>query len=260
MAVVLKSTKQIDKMRISGGHVAEILQILRAAVRPGITTGELDALAEQELARRGGLSCFKNYVIHQGVPPYPGVICTSVNDEIVHGIPGKRVLKEGDIVALDFGASFDGWVGDSGITVAVGQISPQAQHLMDVTKRALEIGIEQAKPGNRLQAIGRAVQQYVESQGCSVVRHYTGHGVGRKMHEEPLVPNYVDPQMDNPLLRPGMVFAIEPMVNAGRADTRELNDKWTVVTKDHSLSAYFEHTVAVTENGPRILTLPLDAE
>jgi methionyl aminopeptidase len=260
MGFVLKSSKQIDKMRIAGGHVAEILLILRDAVRPGITTGELDAIAEKELARRGGESCFKNYVIHPGVPPYPGVICTSVNDEIVHGIPGKRVLKEGDIVALDFGARFDGWVGDSGITVPVGQISAQAQHLLEVTQRALAIGIEQARPGNKLQAIGRDVQQYVESQGCSVVRHYTGHGVGRQMHEEPLVPNYVDPQMDNPILRPGMVFAIEPMVNAGRAETRELSDRWTVVTKDHSLSAYFEHTVAVTENGPRILTLPPDAD
>jgi methionyl aminopeptidase len=257
MGAILKSTTQIDKMRIAGGHVAEILQILREATRPGITTGELDSIAEKELARRGGVSCFKNYVIRPGVPPFPAVICTSVNDEIVHGIPGKRVLKEGDIVALDFGASFDGWVGDSGITVAVGQISPQAQHLLDVTQEALQRGVAQAKIGNRLQAIGRAVQHYVESQGCSVVRHYTGHGVGRKMHEEPLVPNYVDPEMDNPILRAGMVFAIEPMVNAGRADTRELNDHWTVVTRDHSLSAYFEHTVAVTEHGPRILTLPL---
>lgn len=257
MPIELKSTKQIDKMRIAGGHVAEILVILGDAVHPGITTGELDAIAEAELKRRGGISCFKNYVISPGVPPYPGFICTSVNDEVVHGIPGKRTLKEGDIIALDFGALFDGWVGDSGITVAVGQISPRAQHLMDVTKKALEIGIAQAQPGNRLQEIGRAVQRYVESEGCSVVRHYTGHGVGRKMHEEPLVPNYVDAQMDNPKLRAGMVFAIEPMVNAGQAATKVLKDHWTVVTADHSMSAYFEHTVAVTEDGPRILTLPL---
>ncbi len=258
MAVELKSLKQIDKMRVAGGHVAEILQILKAAVKPGITTGELDVIATRELKTRGGISCFKNYVIHPGVPPFPAVICTSVNDEVVHGIPGKRVLKEGDIVALDFGALFDGWVGDSGLTVAVGEISSKAKHLMEVTERALYIGIEQARVGNRLQDIGRAVQDYVEGEGCSIVRHYTGHGVGHKMHEEPLVPNYVDPELANPKLRAGMVFAIEPMVNAGGAATMELRDKWTVVTKDHSMSAYFEHTVAVTDDGPRIMTLPFD--
>lgn len=256
MAVELKSLKQIDKMRIAGGHVGEILQILKAAVKPGITTGELDAIAEKELQARGGISCFKNYVIHPGVPPFPAVICTSVNEEVVHGIPGKRVLREGDIVALDFGALFDGWVGDSGLTVAVGEISPKAKHLMEVTERALYLGIEQARVGNKLQAIGRAVEDYVESEGCSIVRHYTGHGVGHKMHEDPLVPNYVDPEMPNPTLRAGMVVAIEPMVNAGGANTVVLRDKWTVVTKDHSMSAYFEHTVAVTEDGPRILTRP----
>ncbi len=256
MAVILKSRKQIEKMRVAGAHVAEILLILRDAVKPGITTGELDAIAVRELKQRNGTSCFKNYVIHQGVPPFPAVICTSVNDEVVHGIPGKRVLKDGDIIALDFGALFDGWVGDSGLTVPVGNISPKAQHLLDVTERARAIGIEQAHPGNRLQAIGAAVQQFVESEGCSVVRHYTGHGVGSKMHEEPLVPNYVDPKMDNPLLRAGMVIAIEPMVNAGKAKTHVLDDRWTVVTSDKSLSAYFEHTVAVTDNGPEILTLP----
>ena len=258
MAVELKSLKQIEKMRVAGGHVAEILQILKAAVKPGITTGELDAIAAKELKRRGGISCFKNYVIHPGVPPFPAVICTSVNDEVVHGIPGKRALREGDIVALDFGALFDGWVGDSGITVAVGEISTRAKHLMDVTERALYIGIEQARVGNRLQAIGRAVQDFVEGEGCSIVRHYTGHGVGHKMHEDPLIPNYVDPEMPNPPLRSGMVFAIEPMVNAGGAATNVQRDKWTVVTKDRSMSAYFEHTVAVTDDGPRIMTLPFD--
>ena len=256
MPIILKSSKQIDKIRIAGGHVAEILLMLRDAVKPGITTGELDAMAAKELERRGGVSCFKNYVIHPGVPPFPAVICTSVNEEVVHGIPGKRILKEGDLVALDFGASFDGWVGDSGLTVPVGAISPKAQHLLDVTQRALALGIEQALPGNRLQEIGRAVQKYVESEGCGIVRHYTGHGVGRKMHEEPLVPNYVDREMDNPQMRTGMVFAIEPMVNAGGAGTRVLKDQWTVVTADKSFSAYFEHTVAVTDDGPRILTLP----
>lgn len=258
MPIILKSSLQIDKIRVAGGHVAEILLMLRDAVQPGITTGELNAMAEKELARRGGISCFKNYVIHPGVPPFPAVICTSVNDEVVHGIPGKRVLKEGDIVALDFGASFDGWVGDSGITVPVGAISPKAQHLLDVTQQALALGIAQALPGNRLQEIGRAVQKFVEAQGCGIVRHYTGHGVGRKMHEEPLVPNYVDAEMENPRMRTGMVFAIEPMVNAGGAATRVLKDQWTVVTADKSLSAYFEHTVAVTDDGPRILTLPFE--
>jgi methionyl aminopeptidase len=258
MAIILKSSKQIDKMRIAGGHVAEILLMLRDAVRPGMTTGELDALAEKELARRGGVSCFKHYKVHPTIPPFPATICTSVNEEVVHGIPGKRVLKEGDIVALDFGAAFDGWVGDSGLTVPVGQISPKAQHLLEVTQQALAIGIEEARAGNRLQAIGRAVQKYVEEQGCGIVRHYTGHGVGRKMHEEPLVPNYTDATMENPTMRTGMVIAIEPMVNAGGAATKVLKDQWTVVTTDRSLSAYFEHTVAITDDGPRILTLPFD--
>ncbi len=256
MAIQYKSRREIGKMHIAGAHVAEILLILRDAVRPGITTGELNAIAEAELARRGGISCFKNYVIKRSDPPFPAVICTSVNDEVVHGIPGKRALKEGDIVSLDFGATFDGWVGDSGLTVPVGEISASARHLLAVTEKARELGIAQAVVGNRVQDIGAAVQAYVEAQGCSIVRHYTGHGVGKQMHEDPLIPNYVDPQMDNPRLQPGMVFAIEPMVNAGRADTRVLKDKWTVVTADHSLSAYFEHTVAVTEQGPEIMTLP----
>ena len=254
MAIILKSRRQIEQMRVAGQHVGEILAILKAAVKPGITTLDLDLIAEQELVKRGGISSFKNYIIQPGVPPFPGTICTSVNDEVVHGIPGKRVLKEGDIVALDFGAVFDGWVGDSGLTVAVGTISPQARHLMDVTEKALYIGIEQAVPGKRLQDIGRAVQKYVEAEGCSVVRHYTGHGVGRKMHEEPLVPNYEARDMIDPIMRAGMVMAIEPMVNNGKAETKILKDHWTVVTRDGSLSAYFEHTVALTDNGPEILT------
>lgn len=258
MSIVLKSKHQIEQMRVAGSHVAEILQVLKTAVHPGITTGELDKIAENELKKRGGESCFKGYSISRGVPPFPGVICTSVNEEVVHGIPGKRVLKEGDLIALDFGATFDGWVGDSGLTVPVGKISKEAQHLMDVTEKAREIGITQARPGNHLQEIGKAVQDYVEAHGCSVVRFYTGHGVGRRMHEEPSVPNYVAPDMANPVLRPGMVLAIEPMVNAGKAETRVLKDRWTVVTVDGNLSAYFEHTVAITEEGPVILTKPRD--
>jgi methionyl aminopeptidase len=254
MSIILKSPRQINQMRVPGAHVAEILAILADAVTPGITTGELNSIAERELKKRGGIPCFKGYVIHPGVPPFPGVICTSVNDEVVHGIPGKRVLKDGDIVALDFGAIFDGWVGDAGLTVPVGTITPEAQHLLDVTRKARDLGIAQAVPGKPLQEIGRAVQTYVESEGCSIVRHYTGHGVGREMHQEPLVPNYVDKSMANPVMRAGMVIAIEPMVNAGKADTYVLKDKWTVVTKDKSLSAYFEHTVAITEDGPVILT------
>ncbi len=254
MGINYKSRREIEQMRVAGRHVGEILQILKAAVAPGVTTGQLNAIAERELKERGGIGSFKHYVISNGVPPFPAVICTSVNDEVVHGIPGKRVLKEGDIIALDFGALFDGWVGDSGLTVPVGAISSEARHLLDVTRRALEIGIEQAVPGKRLQDIGRAVQTYVESEGCSVVRHYTGHGVGHKMHEDPLVPNYVDREMPNPPLRAGMVLAIEPMVNAGKPHTHVLKDRWTVVTADHSLSAYFEHTVAITDDGPIALT------
>ncbi len=240
-------------MRAAGALVAEILEVLARAVRPGVTTGELDALAARELKRYGATSNFKGY--HGGLY-FPGTICASVNEEVVHGIPGSRALKEGDIISIDFGAVYKGWNGDSAITVPVGKVSSEAERLLRVTQEALQQGIARARSGNRVQDIGRAIQQHVEAAGFSVVRQYVGHGIGREMHEEPQVPNYVDEHQHNPLLRPGMVIAIEPMVNAGRAATRVLPDKWTVVTADGSLSAHFEHTVAITEGEPDILTLP----
>ncbi len=253
MAIITKSKTEQEEMRAAGALVAEILAVLRRAVQPGVTTAELDALAASELKRHGATSNFKG---NHGGLYFPGVICASVNEAVVHGIPGPRVLKEGDIISIDFGAVLDGWNGDSATTVPVGTISPEAERLLQVTQDALQQGIAQAHAGNRVQDIGRAVQQYVEAAGFSVVRQYVGHGIGREMHEDPQVPNYVDAHQSNPVLRPGMVIAIEPMVNAGRAATRVLADKWTVVTADGSLSAHFEHTVAITDGEPDILTLP----
>jgi methionyl aminopeptidase len=254
MSIAYRSRTEIDGIRRAGQVVMEILAILRDAARPGITTGELDVIAAAELARRNATSNFKGYSPQAGIPPFPGVICSSVNDEIVHGIPGKRVLKEGDIIAIDFGAVVDGWNGDSAITVPIGAVSPQAARLLEVTQEALRRGIAQARAGRRVFDISRAIQVYVEGEGFSIVRQYAGHGIGRKLHEDPWVPNYVEPRQPNPLLRPGMVFCIEPMVNTGKPATRELRDHWTVVTADGGLSAHFEHTVAITTGEPDVLT------
>jgi methionyl aminopeptidase len=254
MPIVYRSRTEIAGLRRAGQVVMHILDELRRAVRPGVTTGELDALAARELARLGARSNFKGYSPRKGVPPYPGVICASVDDEIVHGIPGNRALEEGDIISVDFGAIVDGWHGDSAVTLPVGSISPAAQRLLDVTQEALRRGIAQARAGNRVLDISRAIQEYVEGQGFSVVRQYVGHGIGRALHEDPQIPNYVDRAAPNPLLRPGMVMCIEPMVNAGGPETRELPDHWTVATADGSLSAHFEHTVAVTAGDPDVLT------
>jgi methionyl aminopeptidase len=254
MAIITKSKTEREEMRAAGALVAEILEVLTHAVQPGVTTAELDALAVHELKRHGATSNFKGY--HGGGLYFPGTICASVNEEVVHGIPGARVLQEGDIISIDFGAVYKGWHGDSATTVPVGAISAEAERLLRVTQEALQQGIAQARSGNRVQDIGRAVQQHVEAAGFSVVRQYVGHGIGREMHEEPQVPNYVDARQQNPQLLPGMVIAIEPMVTIGRAATRVLADKWTVVTADGSLSAHFEHTVAITESAPDILTLP----
>ncbi len=232
----------------------EILALLRDAVHAGVTTGELDALARAELARRGATSNFAGYTPIKGVPPFPGVICASVNEEVVHGIPGPRVLAQGDIVALDFGAVLGGWHGDSAITVAVGQVAPAVDRLLAVTQEALRRGVAAAQPGKRVFDISRAIQSYVEGEGYSLVRGYGGHGIGRSLHEDPSVPNVVEPGQPNPLLRPGMVMCIEPMVSAGRPRVRERNDRWTVVTADGSLAAHFEHMVAITADGPEVLT------
>ncbi len=248
MAIIVKSRDEREKMREAGHMVAEILAKLRSAVRPGITTADLDAIAAAELKQRGARASFLGY------HGYPASVCTSVNDEIVHGIPGKRVLKDGDIISIDFGAIYNGWHGDSAITVPVGEVSSEVKRLLKVTEDALYRGIAAARAGNRVQDIGRAVQSFVEAEGFSVVRQYGGHGVGRSMHEDPQVLNYIEPGYPNPLLRPGMVIAIEPMVTLGEKETQVLLDKWTVVTADGSYAAHFEHTVAITEGDADILT------
>ncbi len=248
MAPIIKSKEEVAKIRETGHIVATILAELRAAVRPGISTAELDALAVAALKRYGAKSSSLGY------HGYPASICTSVNEEIVHGIPGSRVLHEGDIVTIDFAASYKGWHADSAITVPVGEVAPDAQRLLKVTEDALYLGIDQARAGKRLHDISRTIQQYVENAGFSIVRQYGGHGVGRDMHEDPQVLNYIERGQPNTLLRPGMVIAIEPMVNMGQQETEVLGDEWTVVTADHSYSAHFEHTVAITGGEPEILT------
>jgi methionyl aminopeptidase len=250
--IPIKTRRELQVMREASRHVAEILLELRERVKAGVTTGELDRVAEKAIAERGVVSSFRGYDPH-GLPPYPSVVCISVNDEIVHGIPGARVLEEGDIVSLDFGVSVEGFHGDSAITVPVGRVSESTQRLLDVTREALWCGIEAMRPGRRLSDIGHAVQSRVEPEGFSVVRDFAGHGVGRKLHEPPWIPNF-GAEGRGPRLLPGMVFAIEPMVNAGGPHVRMLDDEWTAVTADGSLSAHFEHTILITEEGPDVLT------
>ena len=249
MAIVCKSQSEIEKMRRSGHIVRQVLDELRAMVAPGVTTMDLEKLADRRIKELGAKPAFKGYY------GYPCVLCTSINDEIVHGIPSaKRVLKAGDIVSIDCGVVLDGYYGDAAITVAVGDaVSPERQKLMDVTEKSLYKGIEQAKIGNTISDIGAAVQEFVEANGFSVVREFVGHGIGTKLHEEPQVPNFRSRGADM-RLREGMVLAIEPMVNSGGPEARVLEDKWTAVTADGSSSAHFEHCVAVTRNGPVILT------
>jgi len=249
MAIILKSKEECEKIHATGRIVAEILAEMRSAVQPGITTADLDAIAVAGLKRRGAKSGTLKY---RG---YPASVCTSVNDEIVHGIPGKRVLEEGDIVSIDFVALYNGWYADSTVTVPVGTASSEVQLLLKVTEVALYRGIAAARAGNRLQDISRAVQQHVEAAGFSVVRMYGGHGVGTSMHEDPQVLNYIEQGQQNPVLKPGMVIAIEPMVIMGKKETRVLPDKWTVVSADGSYAAHFEHTVAITTGDAEILTL-----
>jgi len=249
MAIILKSQEEREKIRKTGHIVSEILAEMRSAVRPGITTVELDNIAVAGLKRRGAKSGTLKY---RG---YPASVCTSVNDEVVHGIPGERVLKEGDVISIDFVAVYNGWYADATVTVPVGQASPEVQRLLKVTEDALYRGIAAARAGNRLQDISRAVQQYVEAAGFSVVRMYGGHGLGRSMHEDPQVLNYIEPGQQNPVLKPGMVIAIEPMVIMGAKETHVLPDKWTVVSADGSYAAHFEHTVAITTGDADILTL-----
>ena len=250
--VTIKSSKELELMRQAGRVVAQAKARVREAVRPGITTGELDRIAEEEILRQGATPSFKGYAPH-GMRPFPATICASLNDEIVHGIPGDSVLREGDILSVDVGAIVGGFHGDSAFTVGVGEISEEAQGLIDATRQALSRGIAQVKAGARVGDISSAVQRYSESLGYSVVRQYVGHGIGRAMHEEPQVPNYGTPGRGF-VLRSGMAVAIEPMLNIGGWETVQLPDGWTVATADGSLSAHFEDTVAITAQGAEVLT------
>jgi methionyl aminopeptidase len=253
MIIEIKSTEEIAIMRQSGRIVAEILRILIEQMRPGMKTKEMDIIAERELKKRGAESSFKGY---RG---YPATLCVSINDQIVHGIPGDRVLKEGDIVSLDFGAKYKGFHGDAAVTVPVGKVKPEAKRLIDTTRESLEKGIAAARTGGRLGDISAAIQGHAESRGYSLVREYTGHGIGRKMHEEPQIPNSTEPPYGLPagtgaVLKKGMTLALEPMLNAGDWHTRVGEDQWTVLTADGSLSAHFEHTIAIDDNQAEVLT------
>lgn len=244
--IILKTPEEIAVMAKASRVVAEALEVVKKAVRPGVTTDELDRLAESEIRARGAIPAFKGY------RNYPKTLCASVNEQVVHGIPSKRVLKEGDIIGLDLGAIVGGFYGDSAVTVAVGRIDEQAASLVRVTQESLVLGIAQAVVGNRLSDISHAVQRHVEAAGYAVVTEFVGHGIGRQLHEEPQVPNYGRPGQ-GPRLQPGMVLAIEPMVNMGGAAVRVLEDRWTAVTVDGSLSAHFEHTIAIQPSGPALV-------
>ncbi|TAJ24462.1 MAG: type I methionyl aminopeptidase [Nitrospirae bacterium] len=246
--IILKTPEEIEIMAQASKIVAETLQGLKREIRPGVTTDELDRFAEDFIRARGGIPAFKGY------RSYPKTLCVSVNDQVVHGIPSKRVLKEGDIVGLDLGAIVGGFYGDAAVTVPVGKVSPKVMELLRVTEESLYAGIAQAVVGNRLSDISHAVQRHAEAAGLSVVTDFVGHGIGRQLHEEPQVPNYGKPGQ-GPRLQVGMVLAIEPMVNMGDSGVRILDDQWTAVTKDGSLSAHFEHTIAIQASGPpKILT------
>ena len=255
--IVRKNMAELEKMRAAGLLVYKVLDRLKTMVREGITTYELEVEAEKMIVDAGARPAFKGYSTPSAGTKFPFVLCTSVNDEIVHGMPSqKRVLKPGDIVSIDTGVQLNGYYGDSAVTVPVGEISEETKRLLEVTRESLELAIEKARPGNRLFDICGTVEKHVVENGFSVVREMVGHGIGTKLHEEPQIPNYVDRRNENPRLKEGMVLAIEPMVNAGRADMKVLSDRWTAVTKDGSCSAHFEHCVAVTADGPWVLTRP----
>lgn len=246
--IIIKTAKELDAMRRVNQMTARLRTALAEQVVPGITTLELGNFAQKKIRELGGVSAFYGY---QG---FPGQVCVSVNDEVVHGIPGRRVIQEGDLVSIDTGIRFEGFIGDTAVTVGAGKISAENQNLLDVTKASLEAGIAQAVEGNRLGDISHAIQTVVEKAGLTIVREFVGHGIGRDMHEDPQIPNFGKPGR-GPKLKAGMTLAIEPMVNIGRSAVRVLDDKWTVVTKDGSYSAHFEHTVAVGKTAPEILTV-----
>jgi methionyl aminopeptidase len=245
--IILKSKSEIEKMAVACHIVAEVLELLVRAVRPGLTTLELDALAERNIRARGALPAFKGY---RG---FPNTLCASINEQVVHGIPSKRRLKAGDIIGLDLGAKWEGYYGDAAVTVPVGEVSVGTECLLATAREALYLGIKEVSPGKHLSDISHAIQQHAETRGYGVVRAFVGHGIGTALHEEPQVPNFGPPGR-GPRLKVGMVLAIEPMVNIGHADVEILDDGWTVVTADGQLSAHFEHTVAITDDGPQILT------
>lgn len=246
--IIIKSGREIQLMREAGRIVALALEKMKEVLQPGMTTADLDRIAEEVIKGNGARPLFKGY------GGFPANICTSVNEEVVHGIPSLRLLNSGDIISIDIGAEKNGYCGDAAVTLAVGDVDPEALRLLEVTKACLEKGIEQAREGNRLSDVSHAVQSHAERNGFSVVREYVGHGIGREMHEDPKVPNYGAPGR-GPRLTEGMVLAIEPMINMGKHQVEVLQDGWTVVTRDRQLSAHFEHTVAITANGPEILTV-----
>lgn len=245
--IIIKSSREIEQLKRSGAIVAEVFQELKKLIEPEITTRALDQMTEKIILSRGAIPAFKGY---RG---YPASLCVSINEEIVHGIPGQRKMKEGDIVSLDVGVNLNGYFGDGAITLPVGEVDPEAKRLLEITERALYVGIEKAKVGNRLFDISYAIQAWVEGHGFSVVRDYVGHGIGRDLHEEPQIPNFGTPHQ-GPRLETGMVFALEPMVNEGTYEVKILPDGWTVVTADGKRSAHFEHTIAITEKGVEILS------
>jgi methionyl aminopeptidase len=249
--ITLKSDAEIKIMREAGRVVGQTLQILKDAVKPGVVVKELDKIVRKEYARRGVIPTFLGYA----EPPYPATVCVSVNEELVHGIPGGRVIQEGDIVSIDLGATYKGFVGDSALTFGVGPISEEAQRLIEVTEESLWRGIRAARAGVRLGVVSNTIGEYIESQGYGVVREFVGHGVGREMHEEPQVPNFGPPDR-GPILRKGMVLALEPMVTVGDWHTKKHADGWTISTRDGSLCAHFEHTIAITDGEAEVLTLP----
>ncbi len=261
MAVTLKSRQEIAGLREAGRLVAQTYEVLRPYVKPGTSTEELDQIAEDYIRSKGAKPIYKGYGARPArhglpaIPAFPATICVAVNDVICHGIPSsQQILKEGDIIGVDIGVLYKGWVGDSCVTYAVGELDSETQHLLDTAKRCLDLGIEQARPIKQLGDIGAAIQTYAESQGYSTVREYVGHGVGHSLHEDPQVPHHGHPGTGM-RLRPGMVFTIEPMINAGGYQTRVLSDKWTVCTADGKRSAQFEHTLAITEGAPELLTV-----
>lgn len=251
--ITVKSERELDLMREAGRIIAEAKAAVKEALAPGVTSLEMDALAEEIIKKRGAIPSFKGYQPAPHMPPFPATICFSFNEEIVHGIPNDRKMQIGDIVSIDFGAIVEGYHGDSAFTAGVGTITDSAQKLIDVTAASLVEGIKKAEIGNRLTDISNAIQVYAESEGFAVVREYVGHGIGRALHEEPQIPNYGTPGR-GPILREGMVFAIEPMLNVGTWKTKVMPDGWTIVTEDGELSAHSEHTVAITIDGPEVLT------